>query len=76
MVTIWRVVGALLASVVLLLGAFVVGGGRYEVRAAGSFGMVRMDRWTGETMVCVPQRCVKYPTSHPDDKPPADVTLP
>ncbi len=76
MATTWRVVGALLASIVILSSAFVVGGGRYEVRAAGSFGMIRMDKWTGEAMVCVPQRCVKYPTSHPDNKPPREVTLP
>jgi hypothetical protein len=76
MATLRKVAGALLAAIVVLVSALLVGGGRYEIRTAGSFGIVRMDRWTGEVMTCVPQRCVKYPTAHPDDKSPTEVVLP
>lgn len=72
-----KVLGGVLFALVFLLGSFLVGG-RYEVRPAGmpdGGGVIRLDRWTGETMLCVPRRCLVYPTAHPDLLPPPEIKI-
>jgi len=69
-----KVLGGGLLVIAFLLGSFFIGG-RYEIQSAGG-AVIRLDKWTGETMLCVPRRCVLYPTDHPDTSPPKEITMP
>lgn len=69
-----KILSGVLISTVVLLASILVGG-RYEMRSVGEGGMVRMDRWTGKAMVCVPRRCVMYPTARPDPLPPPELKM-
>jgi hypothetical protein len=58
----WRIAGALLASIVVLASSFLLGGGRYQMGVGQAGAPMRLDRWTGDMMVCTTRLCVIYPT--------------
>lgn len=66
----WKVAGFLAASVVALASAFLIGGGRYQMLVGMDRVPMRLDRWTGEMMVCTTRLCVIYPTQRPERFPP------
>ena len=72
-----KVLGGVMLALVFLLGSLLAGG-RYEIQSAGMTdggGVMRLDKWTGETMLCVPRRCLLYPTTHPDPLPPPEIKI-
>ena len=62
----WKIAGALLASAVALLSAYTLSGGRYQLTTGQAGAPMRLDRWTGEMMVCTTRLCVIYPTRRPE----------
>ena len=66
----WKIAGALLASVVVLASSFLIGGGRYQMSVSENRPPVRLDRWTGNMMVCTTRLCVIYPAGRATRFPP------
>jgi len=56
-----KMAGALLAAIVLLTSAFLIGG-RYEIVGAEGPVVYRVDRWSGEIVGCSVAVCRVLPT--------------